>query len=81
MYSIGVAGTVLGACVKVFRKWHVKGLITCYRTVGGHRRFPLNELLRITEGREVSTPPITRLPAHHIDCFYTERSYSSLTGH
>lgn len=49
MYSIGMAATFLGVCVKTLRRWHAKGLITCYRTLGGHRRFPLNELLRIFE--------------------------------
>ena len=49
MYSIGIAATFLGVCVKTLRRWHAKGLITCYRTLGGHRRFPLNELCRILE--------------------------------
>ena len=52
MYSIGMAATFLGVCVKTLRRWHAKGLITCYRTLGGHRRFPLNELFRILEERQ-----------------------------
>ena len=52
MYSIGMAATFLGVCVKTLRRWHAKGLITCYRTLGGHRRFPLNELFRILEMRQ-----------------------------
>jgi putative resolvase len=49
MYSIGMAATFLGVCVKTLRRWDVKGKIACYRTIGGHRRCPLNELLRILE--------------------------------
>lgn len=52
MYSIGMAATFLGVCVKTLRRWHAKGMITCYRTLGGHRRFPLNELFRILEERQ-----------------------------
>lgn len=56
MYSIGMAATILGVCVKTLRRWNAKGLITCYRTLGGHRRFPHDELLRILnekqDGRE-----------------------------
>jgi len=52
MYSIGMAATLLGVCVKTLRRWNAKGLITCYRTLGGHRRFPLNELFRILEMRQ-----------------------------
>ncbi|MBN1803223.1 MAG: helix-turn-helix domain-containing protein [Candidatus Lokiarchaeota archaeon] len=43
MYSIGMAAILLGICVKTLRRWNDKGLITCYRTLGGYRRFPLNE--------------------------------------
>ncbi|TXT62702.1 MAG: hypothetical protein BAJALOKI1v1_870003 [Promethearchaeota archaeon] len=52
MYSIGMGETFLGVCVKTLRRWHAKGLITCHRTLGGHRRFPLNELFRILEERQ-----------------------------
>jgi putative resolvase len=52
MYSIGMAATLLGVCAKTLRRWNAKGLITCYRTLGGHRRFPHNELARILEMRQ-----------------------------
>ena len=52
MYSIGIAATFLGVCVKTLRRWHAKGMIACYRTLGGHRRFPLNELFRILEEQQ-----------------------------
>jgi len=52
MYSIGMAATLLGVCVKTLRRWHARGDIKCYRTIGGHRRFPLGELLRIINKRQ-----------------------------
>lgn len=52
IYSIGMAAILLGVCVKTLRRWNAKGLITCYRTLGGHRRFPLNEVARLLEMRQ-----------------------------
>ena len=52
MYSIGMAATLLGVCVKTLRRWNAKGMISCYRTLGRHRRFPLNELFRVLEERQ-----------------------------
>lgn len=52
IYLIGMGATFLGACVKTLRRWHAKGMITCYRTLGGHHRFSLNELFRILEERQ-----------------------------
>ena len=47
MYSIGIAATLLGVCCKTLRRWDKNKKITCFRTLGGHRRFPLRELKRI----------------------------------
>lgn len=55
MYSIGTAAELLGVCVKTLRRWDKRGGIKCYRTVGGHRRFPRSEIQRI-----LSHEPITR---------------------
>ena len=52
MYSIGMTASFLGVCVKTLRRWHAKGMIACYRTLGGYRRFPLNELFKILEERQ-----------------------------
>ena len=46
------AANVLGVCVKTIRRWHLAGLIDCFRTVGGHRRFLLVEIHRIQQGLE-----------------------------
>ncbi|MBY9008204.1 MAG: recombinase family protein [Candidatus Lokiarchaeota archaeon] len=47
MYSIGITATLLGVCIKTLRRWDKKNLITCFRTLGGHRRFPHQEIERI----------------------------------
>jgi len=47
MYSIGVAATILGVCVKTLRRWDKSKKILCFRTLGGHRRFSIKELRRV----------------------------------
>jgi len=49
---ISEAANELGICVKTIRRWDLAGLIDCFRTIGGHRRFLLVEIQRIREGRE-----------------------------
>ena len=49
---ISEAANELGICVKTIRRWDLAGLIDCFRTIGGHRRFFLVEIQRIREGRE-----------------------------
>lgn len=49
---ISEAANKLGVSVKTIRRWDHSGLIECFRTVGGHRRFLLIEIQRIREGRE-----------------------------
>jgi putative resolvase len=51
MYSIGIAASILGVCIKTLRRWHRANKIYCVRTLGGHRRFSHMELLRLLEGR------------------------------
>jgi len=50
--QISKAANLLGVSIKTIRRWHHAGLIDCFRTVGGHRRFLLIEIQRIREGRE-----------------------------
>ncbi|TFF89658.1 MAG: IS607 family transposase [Promethearchaeota archaeon] len=47
MYSIGIAAALLGVCVKTLRRWDKSKKITCFRTMGGHRRFSIKEINRI----------------------------------
>jgi len=51
MYSIGIAASLLGVCVKTLRRWDKAKKIKCARTPGGHRRFPIQEIRRILEGK------------------------------
>ena len=51
MYSIGIAAAILGVCVKTLRRWDKNNEITCFRTMGGHRRFSSNEIKRILNGK------------------------------
>ena len=44
MYSIGIAAQILGVCIKTVRRWEKKKKIKCFRTIGGHRRFSLQEI-------------------------------------
>jgi excisionase family DNA binding protein len=64
MLSIGAAASMLGVCVKTLRRWDAKGKIRCHRTVGNHRRFPLQEVHRLL-GKEV---PEGREPGGHETC-------------
>ncbi|MBY9006613.1 MAG: recombinase family protein [Candidatus Lokiarchaeota archaeon] len=38
---------MLGVCIKTLRRWEKKRKITCVRTLGGHRRFPVQEIKRL----------------------------------
>ena len=49
---ISEAANQLGVSVKTIRRWDRIGLIECFRTAGGHRRFLSVEIQRIREGRE-----------------------------
>jgi excisionase family DNA binding protein len=34
---------------RVIRKWADAGKIECYRTIGGHRLFPISEVRRVLD--------------------------------
>lgn len=38
------AAAALGVCTKTLKRWELRGIITVYRTPGGHRRFDLAQL-------------------------------------
>lgn len=52
MYSIGIAAMLLGVCIKTLRRWDENNTIRCYRTPGGHRRFPVQEIKRVLRRKE-----------------------------
>lgn len=51
MYAIGTAALILGVCIKTLRRWEYAKKITCVRTPGGHRRFPVQEIARIVKSQ------------------------------
>ena len=52
MYSIGIAASLLGVCVKTLRRWDKSKKIACHRTIRGHRRFSIKEINRILNRKE-----------------------------
>jgi len=63
MYSIGIAATVFGVCVKTLRRWDKNKKIICFRTIGGHRRFSIKEINRILnqKTRQNKSSPINKI--------------------
>lgn len=44
MLTIKEISNILGVSPKTLRDWEKKGKISSYRTVGGHRRYVLEEI-------------------------------------
>ncbi len=47
---ISEAADQLGVCTKTLRRWETRGQIICSRTIGGHRRFSHQEVIRVMQG-------------------------------
>jgi putative resolvase len=47
MLSIGMAAKMIGVCIKTLRRWDKQKKINCFRTIGNHRRFAVQEIQRI----------------------------------
>lgn len=60
MYSIGIAASILGVCVKTLRRWDAQNKIRCIRTIGGHRRFSSHEIERIVNGKNETLTSISQ---------------------
>lgn len=61
MYSIGAAADLLGVCVKTLRRWEKSKKIRCLRTIGGHRRFPVQEIQQILNKTVLNFQDITKI--------------------
>jgi DNA-binding transcriptional MerR regulator/transposase len=46
-YSVSEAAELIGVCPESIRRWDRIGKICCQRTLGGHRRVPVTEILRL----------------------------------
>ena len=47
MFSIGMAAMILGVCRKTLRRWEKRNLIAPIRTLGGHRRYSMEDLIQL----------------------------------
>ena len=50
--TTGEAASLLGVSPKTVARWANEGKLPHITTLGGHRRFPKHELLRLTSGSE-----------------------------
>ncbi len=50
--TTGEAATLLGVSPKTVARWANEGKLPHITTLGGHRRFPKQELVRLTQGSE-----------------------------
>jgi excisionase family DNA binding protein len=58
--SIGRAATMLGVSISTLRRWLSEGrLIPAFRSLGGHRRYSMDQLLALINPDLVDTPRIT----------------------
>ena len=47
MFSTGLAAMIIGVCPKTLQRWEKRGMITPKRTLGGHRRYSMADLMRL----------------------------------
>lgn len=52
LLSVGEAAAMLGVCGKTIRSWANSGRLRSIRTIGGHRRFFLEDILKMTGIKE-----------------------------
>jgi len=50
---IGEAAELIGVSTRTIRRWDKAGRISCFRTIGNHRRIKFIEIQRITTGKEL----------------------------
>lgn len=50
---IGEAANLIGVSTKTIRRWDKHGKISCFRTLGNHRRINLIEIQRIISGNKI----------------------------
>ena len=50
---IGEAAHLIGVSTKTIRRWDKAGKISCFRTIGNHRRIKFIEVQRITTGKDI----------------------------
>lgn len=58
--SSGEVADLIRAKPRTIIKWADKGLIKCFKTLGGHRRFPKEEVLLLLKGEHPIQKEFTR---------------------
>ena len=66
MFSIGTAAMIIGVFTKTLRRWEKRALITPKRTLGGHRRYSMTDLIRVGYNNEESNTR-DQIPPQKID--------------
>ena len=64
--SLGGASRLLGVNDSTLRRWADAGRVRTFRTPGGHRRFSLADLHRMTEPADRGSPPLDSDALQHI---------------
>jgi predicted site-specific integrase-resolvase len=74
--SIGRAAIMLGVSISTLRRWHAEGrLIPAFRSLGGHRRYAMDQLLALIKPDRLDTPRITL--AYALMTVFSARLYGS----
>ena len=77
MYAIGTAAMLIGVCIKTLRRGDNQKKITCLRTPGGHRRFPLQEIIRLSEKSHAKCKSLSQEEQRKENCAL----YGSVSSH
>ncbi len=64
--SIQEASTLLGVAPSTLRRWGDSGRVRMKRTLGGHRRFAREDIVRLA-GRPPGAAPAAQVPVWHVD--------------
>ncbi|MHA1611808.1 MAG: IS607 family transposase [Promethearchaeota archaeon] len=73
MFSIGMAAMIIGVCTKTLRRWEKRGLITPKRTLGGHRRYTIADLMQVGYHNE-ETKTGDQIPPKKLTLLYSRVS-------
>jgi putative resolvase len=60
LIAIAKAGELLGVCTKTLRRWEKKGLILPIRTIGNHRRYDSDALLKFQQSGIYDPTPLQK---------------------
>jgi len=75
LVTIAKAGEVLGVCTKTLRRWEKKGLINPIRTLGNHRRYDSDALLRFQQTKIYDPTPFQKTGKAAIYARVTKRRF------